>query len=375
MQFKTIIGHKKIKEKLVQTAVDGRISHAQLFLGAEGSGNLPMAIAYATYISCLNRTATDACGTCSSCIKYDKIIHPDLHFAYPVNKGKLVSKDPVSDDYLQYWREFLLKNPYFHESQWYEFIGLENKQGFISAEESQQIIKKLSLKPYESDYKIMVIWLPEKMNPSSANKLLKLIEEPSDNTVILLVSHSVGSILPTILSRVQLVKFNGVDENELRTAFEEKHQIIGNVAEDLVHLSNGNYLSALDIINSNEEINYNLDKFSEFSRICFKNDIRQMIDIIDEIATIGRERQKNFLEYSLKMFRENLVMNFGQEKLVYLDSAEKKFSVRFSPYVNQKNGEQIHALFSKALTDIESNANARIVFMDIALKLHPLLQR
>lgn len=374
MQFKEVIGHNRIKEKLIRSVKDKRISHAQLFLGTEGSGNLPMAVAYATYVSCLNPTDTDSCGTCSSCIKYNKLIHPDLHFAFPVNTGKLVSKDPVSDDYLSYWREFFLKSPYFHESQWYEFIGLENKQGFIGTNESQVIIRKLNLKPYESEFKIMIIWLPEKMNPSAANKLLKLIEEPSDNTLILMVTHSVGTILPTILSRVQLVKFPGVEDEELRMAV-KNYKSDSTEIEDIIHLSNGNYLTALDLIQSNEDINYHLEKFSDLMRTCYKGDIQKMMELTDEIASIGRERQKKFLEYTIRMFRENMVLNFGQEKLVYMESGERKFSDKFFPFVNPKNISEISSLINKALSDIESNANAKIVLLDISLKLNNLLKK
>lgn len=376
MQFKDIAGQTKVKQKLIQTVKDGRISHAMLFLGEEGSGNLPMAIAYATYICCLNRSENDSCGQCSSCLKFNKLIHPDLHFSFPVNTGKLVSKDPSSNEYLSHWREFVLKNPYFHESQWYEFIGIENKQGFISGDESQQIIRKLSLKPYESEFKIMIIWLPEKMNPTAANKLLKLIEEPAENTVIIMAAESIETILPTILSRVQLIKFPRLENDELLAFLKYKNEINENTnIEDILHLANGNYLTALDFLYPDEDTSNYLNSFSEMMRTAFANDIKKMIDQTDEFASVGREKQKRFLEYSLRMFRENLALNLVENKIVYMDSNEMNFSKKFSAFINNENIFQINNLFSKALSDIESNGNARIIFMDIMLKLHGFIYK
>ncbi|NJK87204.1 MAG: DNA polymerase III subunit delta [Bacteroidales bacterium] len=372
MQFKEIAGHKSIKEKLIQTVNEGRIPHAQLFYGQAGSGSFGMALAYATFISCQQRLNDDSCGTCPSCLKYNKLIHPDLHFVFPVNTGKLVSKDPLSDDYLSHWREFVLKNHYFHESQWYEHIGIENKQGFIGAEESQQIIKKLNFKPYESEYKIMIIWLPEKMNAASANKLLKVLEEPSENTIFLLVSESVDLLLPTILSRVQMVKFGLIEDEDMRLALQSKHGL--NDIENIVHLANGNYLRAIDSIEANEENTVHLEKFSEFMRLAYKCDIQKILDFSEDISSIGREKQKRFLLYSIRMIRENLMLNFGQEKIVYLENDERKFSDKFFPFVNQRNTGNIYNQFNKTLRDVESNANVKILFVDLGLKLHELLR-
>ncbi len=374
MQFQEIIGQQKVKDKLIQTVKDRRISHAQLFLGPEGCGHLPMAFAYAKYICCLNKQEEDSCATCSSCLKFNKLIHPDLHFVYPVNSGRKTLKDPVSTDYIAEWREFFLKNPYMRETQWYEYIGIENKQGFIGKNESRDILKKLHFKSFESDYKILIIWLPEKMNQIAANKLLKMVEEPPENTIFLLVSENIESILPTILSRTQIVKFSRIDDNDLGRSLQEKYQLNNDQVDNLVHLANGNYQNALDIINSNDEDAFFMEKFAEFMRFSYKNSIPQIVRFVDEIYKTGREKQKQFLEYSLKMIRENFILNFKHKAIVYMTSEQKKFSEKFHLFVNNKNIFEIYKLLNTASRDIEANAYAKLVFLDICLKLHKLLR-
>ena len=374
MVFNNIIGQKQIKEHLIQGVQDNKMGHAQLFLGPEGSGTLPMAVAYACYINCLNRTNDDACGVCNSCRKFSKLIHPDLHFVFPVNTGKNLSGDPVSDEYLAQWREYFVQNPYLSESQWYDYIGIENKQGFIGVGESKIILKKLGFKSFESDFKIMIIWLPERMNASAANKLLKIIEEPPENTIFLMISQSTIDILPTILSRVQVLKFPRIDDNDIRTALKEKHGIPDNQLDNIVHLANGNYRKALDLITDSEENKYNLDRFSELMRRAYAFDIPKIIGLAEEISAIGRERQKRFLNYVLRMVRENFMINIVSDKIVYLTPGEKDFSAKFHPFINSRNASGIYRLINKASLDIEANANARIVFTDTALHLNKLLK-
>ncbi|MBN2214445.1 MAG: DNA polymerase III subunit delta [Bacteroidales bacterium] len=374
MFFRDIPGQQDIKGRLIQSVMSGRVSHAQLFLGPEGCGNLPMAVAYARYISCLKRNENDSCGTCSSCIKYNKFIHPDLHFIFPVNSGKKKLDHPVSDDYINEWREKLLQNPWFIETEWYEFIGIENKQGFIGKDESQQIIRKLSLKPFESDHKILIIWLPERMNPAAANKLLKLIEEPPDMTVIIMVSESTEKILPTILSRLQVHRFSRISDKEMKTSLKKKFDLPENQLDNLIHISDGNYHRVLEIMDSSEEIALFLDKFASLMRICHQKNINMLVSLADELHAFGREKLKRFLDYSLKMIRENYAMNYNRQELVYLSSEEKSFSERFHPYVNRKNVHDIYTLLNKASGDIESNAYARIVLLDIGLQLFGRLE-
>ena len=375
MLFKDIAGQPDIKNKLINSVRSGRISHAQLFLGPEGCGNLPMAVAFARYIDCLDRGENDSCGVCSSCTKYNKLIHPDLHFVYPVNSGKKELKHPVSDDFVSEWREILLQDPYFIENQWYEFIGIENKQGFIGIHESHQIIRKLQLKSFESERKIMIIWLPERMNQSSANKLLKMIEEPPGETYFIMVSESTKNMLPTILSRLQVVRFSRISDEDMKTALKKKFDLPENKINNLIRLSNGNYHKVLEIINSSEEISFFLDKFASLMRLAYDNNISGLVKLVDELHELGREKLKLFIDYSLKMIRENFVMNFKHEEMIYLSSEERDFSNKFHLYVHSKSAQDIYKLLNQASGDIESNAYSRIVLLDIGLQLNKMLKK
>jgi DNA polymerase-3 subunit delta' len=374
MLFREIPGQPHIKDRLRQSVLSGRISHAQLFLGPEGCGNLPMAVAYARYVNCLNRDENDACGTCSSCNKFNKLIHPDVHFVFPVNSGRKGLDHPVSDDYLSEWRELFLHNPWFIETEWYEFIGIENKQGFIGKDESKQVIRKLNLKPYESGYKTMIIWLPERMNPAAANKLLKMIEEPPDMTLFIMVSESTQRMLPTILSRLQIHGFSRISDEEMRSALVKKYDLQESRLDNLVHLANGNYHRALEIMDSGEELALFLEKFISLMRICFQKRLNLLVPLVDELHQYGREKLKRFLDYSLKMIRENFAMNFDKKDMVFLSSEEQIFSERFHLFIHKKNIDDIYTLFNKASGDVESNAYARIILLDAGLQLFDLLK-
>ena len=375
MQFKEVIGHNKIKEKLIHTIKGNRVSHAQLFLGSEGSGNLALAIAYAQYVSCENKQENDSCGVCPSCTKFQKLVHPDLHFVYPVSTSKTVKKDPVSDDYIAQWRETIIENPYINHNKWYEIIDVENKQGIISKNESYEIIKKLNLKTFESEYKIMIIWLPEKMNASAASKLLKLIEEPPSKTLFLMVSENSEQILPTILSRTQLIKIPKIDSESMRNALCDRFGLSPEKANDIAHLANGNYFDAQNLISSTEEDNDNFDQFTQFMRLSYQRKVIEIINWVDEISRIGREKQKSFLAYSLRLVRENFMLNINNKELVYLTKKELEFSEKFSQFINQENVYQIYEELNKAHSDIEMNAYNKIVFLDLALKIIKLIKK
>ncbi len=375
MQFKEVVGHHKIKKKLIHTIKENRISHAQLFLGSEGSGNLALAIAYAQYISCESKQENDSCGVCPSCIKFQKLIHPDLHFVYPVSTSKTVKKDPVSDDYITLWREIIIENPYINHNKWYEIIDIENKQGIISKNESYEILKKLNLKTFESEYKIMIIWLPEKMNASAANKLLKLIEEPPAKTLFLMVSENSEQILPTILSRTQLIKIPKIDNESMRNALCDRLGLLPEKAGDIAHLANGNYFEAQNLISSTEENNDNFDQFTQFMRLSYQRKIIEIVNWVDEISRIGREKQKSFLAYSLRLIRENFMLNIKNKELVYLTNKELEFSENFSQFINQENINQIYEALNRAHSDIEMNAYNKIVFLDLALKIIKLIKK
>ncbi|MGM0407960.1 MAG: ATP-binding protein, partial [Bacteroidota bacterium] len=318
MQFREVIGHQDIKARLIRTIKENRISHAQLFLGNEGSGNLALAIAYAQYIACLNKQEDDSCGVCPSCQKFKKLIHPDLHFVYPVATSKTVKKDPVSDDYISQWRNIIIENPYINQNKWYGIIDIENKQGIINKNESYEILRKLNLKTFESEYKFMIIWLPEKMNMYAANKLLKFIEEPPDKTLFLMVSENSEQILPTILSRTQLIKIPKIDSDSLYTAICDRFGVNPEKAHDIVHLSNGNFFEALNLIQAEDDDHENFERFTSLMRLAYQRKLVEIIDWVDEIARIGREKQKSFLSYALRLLRENFMLNINRKEIVYL---------------------------------------------------------
>ncbi|UCH13914.1 MAG: DNA polymerase III subunit delta [Bacteroidales bacterium] len=375
MLLKDVIGQQKIKNQLIKTVKEGRISHTQLFLGSEGSGNLALAIAYARYICCTNKTDGDSCNTCPHCTKYQKFIHPDLHFVFPVNTTKSVTDKPVSDDFIGKWRESILENPYLSLNQWYDIIGIENKQGLMTVKESEGIIRKLSLKSFESDYKIMIIWHPEKMHPPAANKLLKLIEEPPAKTIFLMVSENTDQILPTILSRSQIVKIPKIENNDLAGYIKDKFGLDDKKSKEIANLAEGNYQKAAEIINNTEEHENNLEKFIQLMRLCYGGKMLEILKWIDEIVSTGRERQKSFLDYSLAILRKNLLISLDKSELVYLSEKESDFSNKFHQFINDSNAFQITQEINKAYADIERNAYGRIVFLDLSLKLRKLIRK
>jgi DNA polymerase-3 subunit delta' len=305
----------------------------------------------------------------------EKLIHPDVHFSFPVNTSKGVAKEPASDHYLAAWREQLLDMPYFTEQAWYGRIGIENKQGLINRQESEQIIRKLSLKPYESDSKVLIIWLPERMNRTAANMLLKLIEEPPHQTVILLVSNEWEGILPTIRSRCQPVKFNPLTESDLYGFIKANGNALNNnVIEEIAHNARGNVLRALEILQQDGQQTQALDRFMTLMRLCYKGRAPELLQWVDEITTEGREQLKLFLHYALIMIRENFMLHVNNKELIYLSASEKEFSVKFHPFVNVRNAAAIYHEFNVAYRDIEANGYPKLVLFDLALKLSTLLK-
>lgn len=371
MLFSEIVGQQDVKKRLVNSVIENRISHAQLFLGPEGSGNLALAVAYAQYINCTARTSTDSCGTCASCIKYGKLVHPDLHFAFPVASS---SKDPVSDDYIKEWRELFNQNPYFNPTQWYAAIGLENKQGLISKNESHEILRKLNMKSFEADYKVLIMWMPEKMNVTAANKLLKIIEEPPAKTLFLLVPENSGMMLTTILSRTQLVKIPKIDDNSLFEYVLHHYEYSEQQVKDAVKIADGNMNMALRVLQSDDENVENFDLFALLMRTCYRRDVLALLDWCDKICSFGRERQKNFLTYSIRMLRENFMINQGVPDLAMLTAKENEFSSKFYPFINNQNVQAIFDEMGKAMYHVESNGNDKIIFSDMALKLIKLIR-
>lgn len=374
MFFKDIIGQEEAKQKFILEVKEGRIPHAQLLCGPEGVGKLPLAIAYARYICCTDKGENDACGKCPSCIKFNKLVHPDLHFVYPVVKKKS-GKDVVSDDYISEWRSFILANPYFGLSHWLNEMGAENAQALIYAKESDEIVRKLSLKSSEGGYKVMIIWLPEKMHVVCANKLLKLLEEPPEKTVFLLISEAPELILQTILSRTQRLNIRKLDESSITEALQSKFGLQQQDAENVARLSNGSFVKAMETIHLSEDNKLFFELFVNLMRLSYQRKLREMKLWSEQVAAMGRERQKNFLEYCQRMIRENFIYNFRQRDLIYMSNAEMNFSSRFAPFVNERNVMGIMNELSEAQAHVEQNVNPKMIFFDFSLKMIVLLKQ
>mgnify|MGYP001172887295 CR=1 FL=1 len=385
MQFSEIIGHQDIKNRFVRSVLEQRIPHAQLLYGTEGVGKLSLAIAYAQFICCENRGATDSCGVCPSCVKYEKLVHPDLHFVFPVIKPSGRSS-VVCDDYISDFRSMVLTNPYFSVNDWYQRISGDQKQGLIYSNESEEIVRKLNLKTYESEYKIMIIWLPEKMHESCANKLLKILEEPPEKTVFLMVSNSPDEIITTILSRTQHIHIPKLTENDIVLGLlrHPDMEISQHDALNISRISNGSMLNALAVLNEGDESKQNFERFVMIMRLAWQVGNRKDHASLKTLkkwsedmasAAIGRERQKAFLNYAQRMTRENFIRNLQQPDLNYQTTYEADFSQKFSPFINERNVEDLMAEFALAERHIEQNVNAKMVFFDLVLKIIMLLKK
>ena len=375
MNFARIPGQKEIIGKLIRSVKEERVSHAQMFSGNEGCGSMALALAYARYISCEDRSDHDSCGKCKSCVKYEKMIHPDLHFVFPVIKGKKAT-DPVSDNYIEEWREFVSKSPFFTLNNWLDSIEVGNAQGMIFASEASEIIRKLSLKTFESDFKIMIIWLPEKMHQATANKLLKMIEEPPEKTLFLLVSDEPDKVIPTIQSRCQLVRIPVFSETEVENHLINRYGITKEKAADISHVANGNLIRAVELCENESTSLDNLERFKSLMRFAWKRDVISLINWSEDISSTGREAQKIFISFSLRILRENLMLTLGQaeNKLVFLTGQEAYFSGKFHPFITGDNVYPLTEEFNLTYSHIEANGNAKLVFLDLALKVTRLLR-
>lgn len=374
MFFKDVIGQEEVKQQLIHEVDEGRIPHAQLICGPEGVGKMPLAIAYARYISCSNRGTTDACGTCPSCVKFNKLVHPDLHFMFPIVKSAKGKKE-VCNDYITDWRQFVLNNPYFNLNHWLNKINAENSQAIIYAKESDEILKKLSLKSSEGGFKITILWLPEKMHPVCANKLLKLLEEPPEKTIFLLISEAPEMILTTILSRTQRINVHKIEESAINQALQAQYSIQPAESVSIAHLANGNYIKALETIHLSEETKLFFELFVSLMRLSYQRKIKEMKLWSEQVAAMGRERQKNFLDYCQRMIRENFIYNLHQDDMTYMTNNEHNFATRFAPFVNERNVIGIMDELSEAQLHIEQNVNAKMVFFDFSLKMIVLLKQ
>ena len=383
MKFSEIIGQQNIKNHLLQSASSGRIPHAQLFIGAEGTGTLPMAIAYAQYIICQNTGIENEGGKAACNLKFDHYQHPDLHFAFPTVsvEGGSSSKKTTSDDYMDQWFDFLKKQPYGSVNDWYNAIDIKNKQGIINVHEAASILKKLSLKSYEGGYKIMIIWMAEKMNVEASNKLLKLLEEPPQKTVFLLICEDEKAILQTILSRCQILHFNQLSDHDITEGLTKLDDSVPADSIRYAKQAQGNYNKALKLFYKEEEELPFEKWFVEWVRAAFRANknakvISNLIAWSEEIAAIGREKQKLFLEYCMEMFRQALLLNYNVNELVYMQPATENFKLEnFAPFVNDKNIIEIFEEISEAMYHVERNGNPKIIFTDLSIKLTRLIHK
>ena len=382
MLFKDIIGQESTKQQLRQAVREGRIPHAQLFAGIAGIGKLQLALAYAQYLNCPHRTEEDSCGTCPTCLQFQHLQHPDLHFVFPI-----VGSDEVCNSFLEPWRQILLTKHYFDLNDWHEALGVETKQSMIYEKESGEILRKLSLKAYGDGYKVMIIWQPEKMNATTANKLLKILEEPAEKTVFLLVSEHPEQLLSTIRSRVQTVQIPRLETETIASALQQRG-IDAAKAADIARIANGSYLSALKKADETEENKQELRDFIALFRDAYTVGVlkdpqkkfesltrlrRWALEMAD--SKVGRERQKHFLQYAQTQVRENFIRNVGRPELNYQMEDERIFSDRFAPFIHSGNVEAIMNQLDLAERQIEQNGNAKMIFFDLCLQMIVLIKK
>ncbi|KRP29682.1 MAG: DNA polymerase III subunit delta' [Cryomorphaceae bacterium BACL22 MAG-120619-bin32] len=375
MLFNEIIGQDHIKKHLRISAENGRIPHAQLFVGKEGSGTLPMAIAYAQFLLCHFSENSEVCN-----LKCNKLQHPDLHFAFPVTSNESVKSHPVSDLFLDDWRQFIENQLYGSLFNWLQYIGVENKQGLISVDEAELIVKKLQLKSYEGGFKVMIIWMAEKMNTTAANKLLKLIEEPPQKTIFLLITENEEQLLSTIKSRCQALYFPGLSEQDIINSLMVNYQQTANEAKKIAHQAEGNYNKALQLIQNDASDLVFEEWFVEWIRTAFRAKenvtvVQQLIKWSELISKTGRETQKRFLEYCLQFFRHALLLNYKSEQLVFMESKTDFKLSKFSSFVHSNNIFDIEKELNDAIYHIERNGNPKIIFLDLSIKLTRFLHK
>ncbi len=375
MQFKDIPGHQALKHQLATLIQRGRIPHAQLFVGAEGSANLALALAVAQRLQCEQPEEYDSCGSCSSCHKYKKIIHPDLHFVFPIVKTPQVSSKPTSEEFIKEWRSFLLTHQFPSLSDWLEAIGAENKQANIPVEESRRVIRTLALKTYESQYKVMIIWLPELMRGPAANALLKILEEPPAFTIFLLVAHDEKQLLTTIRSRVQLVQVPPFSDKDIE-AYLTQHNL-QNLGTDRIkeaaYLADGNMHLALQLMQNTDDSVFVF--FRDWFREIYKIDIAALVKRGDEFNTAKKEMQKAVFEYGMGIFREVLLFHSQSTDILRQSGAQLKFIEGLSKTLEITCLEDLFGYFNEALHHLERNANLKILFLDVSLKVSQLLKR
>ena len=380
MFFEQVIGQQEARQRLTQMADEGRLPHAIMLCGPQGCGKLALAVGFAQYLLSPNdgQPAVDMWGEpvprqLSPMLQ--KLEHPDLHFTYPTIKLPSMSSDhkPVSDDFAQEWHELVMNGLYFTMNEWLEQMGGENQQAIITAGESDDLIRKLSLKSSQGGYKVSVVWLPERMNIECANKILKLLEEPPSQTVFLMVSEEPDRLLETIRSRVQRIDIKKIADDDIYQTLMSQRGLAEDQARRLARMANGNWLKALEMLSSDSENELFLDMFQTLMRLAYQRKVKDLKTWAERMAQAGREKQKRFLEYFLRLIRENFMYNFHREELCYMTQREEDFAKNFARFINEDNILPITDLANLAIRDIGQNANGKIVFYDFALQMIVLL--
>lgn len=378
MKFKEVIGQEEAQQRLIQMVSEGRVPHAMMFCGPSGCGKMALALAFASYLLCKNSEGTDdSCGTCQQCAMLRSWSHPDLLFTYPVIKpsGSSADHKTISDDYAREWREMLSEGPYFSMDQWLEKMKAGNQQALIYVAESEVLIRKLSMKSSQGGYKVNIIWLPERMREDCANKMLKIIEEPPQQTVFLMVCEEPERLLETIRSRVQRVDIKRIDTQAIEKALVERRAIDEVMAHQIARASNGDWLKALEELDASNENHQFLDLFILLMRQAYMRNVKDLKAWSESVAALGRERQKRMLLYFQHLVRENFMYNFGNPELVYMTTAESNFAKNFARFINEANVIEINDIFATALRDIGQNGNPKMVFYDVALKMIVAIMR
>lgn len=371
--FASVIGQQEAVSMILQTMHARRLPHAIMVCGPSGCGKLPFAMALARYVCCTNPSDNDSCGECMSCRMADKLEHPDIHFVFPVIRKKDGSS-VISDDWLPEWRQRLKRSPYFSLADWCGDMGDPNKQPLIYTSESNEIQRKLSLKSSMGGYKVAIIWLPEKMNAECANKLLKLVEEPPEKTLFIMVSEEPEYVLPTLAGRTQRINLVPIEQNILAKYLSDKFGLTETDAQDIARLSEGSVLQAMQNISLGDEEKACFDSFTTLMRQAWRRDIRSLKEWSEQMAARGRERHKIFLRYASRMTRENFMANFRMPDLNYMNREEAAFAVRFAPFINERNVCGIEELIEEAIKHIEQNVNPKMVFFDLAVRMIVLIK-
>jgi DNA polymerase-3 subunit delta' len=372
MFFSAIPGHPETKKLLIKSVQNRHVAHAQLFMGPEGSANLALALAYATYLNCENQGPDDACGTCASCVKMKKLVHPDMSFVMPVTTTKAVPKEALSQHFLTDWREFLRDHPYQSLNDWMQFIGAENKQGNISKDESRHLVRFASLKAFEAEFKIILIWLPELMHPAAANALLKLLEEPPAKNIFLLVSNAADKLLATILSRAQKVAVRAFTDEEIINYLQDTLQLAETTAHQIANLADGNLQAARKL--SQELTSDYFTFFVQWMRNCYGYKFGEVVEMSDEFQKMGRENQKAFLHYALNNLRRVMLYGVAAQLIPFIPPTELDFVTKFSKLIRPTNAAKLAEELSNAHYHIERNANPKIVFVDSSIQIAKYLK-